>query len=292
MKKKTESINIYGSLPPTRKSEFFDIVKNRFAFLLRIGLVLLLSFLPLLVVFYFKNRFSILALASMQEEGADIASIRLGYSLMSLLFLGFDILSYLFVFLGLAGSMKIIKLLAYQEPPFFWSDFFSGIKENWGQSLLLSLFFSFPVSIADCSLSLARIAEMEALSYLAYAAIGVLFFILFPALLIAMSMNAVYKNSFGTNLKGGFQLSLAHYWPYACFSLLALAVFAGIEAMNVFVSIWVDLGTYVLIIVLLLPFYLLASHLYSLYLFDSHINKDYPEICQKGLASYYLRKEE
>lgn len=282
MKKKKKSVKTIdfaiSSLPKTRKEQFFDILSHRFFLLMGLGALILLFSLPFLGLSLYKDVSSMAIEASNAEVSAKQQSLFFTMLIYRLACLP----SFLILSLGLSGAQKIFLELLYDEPIFFRSDFLSGIKENWKQYFLLASFFWLFWFISELASSFFTNIFVEVVFP------GINIALLYPAIFVAFFLMNTYTNSFGKNITSGYAI---YFKAFPSVFLTFLAVFALIF-LKYIPLILVKYTVILLCFLLYLPISLLLGYENQMRLFDLYINKEqFPNFYQKGLASFYSKKE-
>ena len=261
-----------NDLPRNRVVQFFDIFKNEWKTLLLSGMWLFVFSLPILglYVFGFIFRYSL----SSVEGGAN--AIRL----FNMIYYASMILGYLILCIAISGVSMVMKNLVYGRGILYKSDFFLGIKQNYGQLAviiifygLLDLLYNF---LANYIFNMQNISGAVGLGIYK----GIFILIVVPIFLFSMSQTTTYKMSIFTTIKNGFVL----YFKSIGWSLLFALFFAIPIAISFFTNIIAPTIILGLVILLVSPVYWLIWRLFSVSRFDILINKDnYPEIYRKGL---------
>lgn len=128
--KKAKTDFTIDDLPKNRWEVFWDCLKERFSLFLAMGLALLVFAIPLIFVTVLSdNTLSGLYIAFANGEYAQEELTELTQSASSLYSLYF-IPCYVFLSLGVAGVMFIIRQLVWGEGVFFMPDMWEGIKSN------------------------------------------------------------------------------------------------------------------------------------------------------------------
>jgi len=265
----------YANLPHNRKEAFFDIVHNRYDILLGFILLYLLSLSPLAIVF----ALSLLAEQSLISQGLDNTSLQVQLWWNSFFR---DLLYFpasLLFFVVLAGSLKIYRKLAFQEPILFWGDFGRGIKENFffvlGTGALGWIGFLL-AEITKNSLFQGSALWQIILGYIPFS---LFILIVLPALLYALAAQPIYTDSWGKKIKNGFRFVVAHLWVSLLYGILFSQVWIILEVGIV----WLDLAFF-LWFCLLLPFLQLSFVLTANHFFDEDINfEHFPELYGRGI---------
>lgn len=270
-------------IPTNRKEQFRYLFTHSFQNIAKNGGMVLLFSLPLLVVIGIESSMFLAYLSYAQGQDSSKEEILQGWALWALLFALLKLVSYFISFLGLAGSEKINKSLCFGDPIFYGHDFFLGIKENYGHFAWYALICGISFSSLSYFLEMGFLSSRSSFFYFSALIAGVFFFLLFGAVLLSFSLTSVYKNPILENLKIGFQLEIRHYFPLVFFSIGLLVIYFGLFFAKLFLPVFAFLAIFVLVLIYLVPLLLLGAEEYSLSLFDTYINKAYPEIYHKGL---------
>ena len=270
-------------LPQTRRSQFFDILKNNFNVVVKIGLVLLAFFLLLLV----KNL--ILDLLNTATNTAVEAGDLLkkdGEMYMKLFFIisnAIDIILYPIIFIAVAGVFRVIRQLAFSEGMFFIYFFKKGIKDNYKQFIFMG------VLTALIKLGVNTLITYFSLSsFISIASLGFFIVIYIPIVVIYLYYSSIYSSTLAISLRNATYIYIKNILPTLAF---VLVLFAPIILTEYFFN-WpfVKQSIYALGVTLLLPIILLGGYLMYLNSFDKTINvTDYQELIRKGL---YVSNEE
>lgn len=284
MKKKNNNQDFtYESLPKTRREQFFQILRDNFPLLLKIGLFCLLFLLPFLVSFFLKESYQ-------RSLGDDLSlTVEKQQSMMisfEIIFNAIYIPCLMVFFVGLGGVLKILRRLIWNEPIFFKEDFLLGLKDNFGQSILIG----FLIGV----LNLISVVMYYLLSsdyrYISYIFVGISLAVIVPILIIALYLSSIYQNKFKASMKVSGRLFIRRGFLYILPLLLIYAMY--------FISL-IPLGTiyvsliYIVLFVFVLPLIILLSYIIDFKVVDDYINTYYyPDKAYLGLyISEEKRKE-
>lgn len=267
-------------LPQSRKAIFFDVLKLQWRKLLLLGVILLLFALPLLLSALTGGIYTASYIAAAEQNGLAAApEAAQGLIWFELLRSAVNIILFLIFLVGLAGALRVLRQLAWEENVHFPTEFQHGIKSNFGQLALLGLLAGVIVLLCKSVLyfSSGYRSELTATASLLPLAASVL--LLLPAGCICLALIPVYANSLGANLKNAFYvyfssplrmlgtlLACAAFWLPALLPQLTLQIFGMVFA------------------VLTLPVPLLAWLLFCFTRFDISINATLcPELIGRGI---------
>ena len=271
-------------LPQTRKDQFFFILKNQYWTLFLLGLLLMLSLLPIIINVYFKNFFengfyNLYASGNISKAEYDSAFLYLtiGSSSISTVLLS--------VFaVCLSGANRIIKLMIYGEGVVFKEDFKLGIKQNYLNTFLICFFFGIILTIV-------RFLSTFFLEYL----IGIPLYIFLaivvaPIFIIALIFTSIYEANVFQCINNAAKLFVHYWWQ---FILLSIVPLGSIYALSLLGSTTYILSLIQIVLaVFVLPIYLLLLYEISNSMFDKYINKDnFEDNYMKGLYKPSNEKE-
>ena len=273
---------LYSSLPNTRKDAFKDVYKHNFLTILKCGVALLVSTIPVLLFSIFMD-VGRLGMTTAYYTEDDLAGVLLIWNISRAIGISLLLILVLFV---LSGAIRVLKLVIYQEGVSFSCDLKVGIKENFVPMLV---FFSIYIIVFNITNSLRLLFLPQ------YIGLGILliFLILFtPMLLWAFLTISVYqtkiweyvKNSFFFFIRTlGFTLLfvLALLWPFIISSLVADNLLS-IPVSPIYIAAKTTI--FIVMAIFYYPCFIVITLLFASSQFDKYINKDnYPEIYRKGL---------
>ena len=268
-----------NDLPSTRKEQFFDLFRHRFFFLLGLGVLLLLFFIPFFASIVYKD----LAILSINQSEMDANDKAASLLFISLLFSFLAMLGLLIFSIGLSGVMKLLKQLIYDEPIFFKDDFLTGIKENYKSFLLLSFFAGLLNLISNV---IGILFDNVLLLKIIFPALN--FVLFYPVIFVAFFLASTYSNRLLVTLRSSLLIYIKHF-PSVFLS------FVLVYGVSFYQYIDIMLLKYLLIVFTLLlyfPILLLSSYLNQIRIYDYLINKDqFPSYYLKGLSSFYQNEE-
>lgn len=215
-----------STLPTNRWQLFWDIFKGNFGKIVKVNLLTLIFFIPLIAV---------IVIYSMLVQSNGIiypfgANLGVGYpavpgqaglyELLSLqnnflLFIGIAI-SSIIASVGLSGGMYVVRNMVWTEGIFVSNDFWRGIKLNYKNALQTALFFCIMlflsgtlISFTDFSLATGGLGKWQKIWMHVSRATSYLL-IVFSAMLtlwmIALGVN--YKFKFFQMLKNAFLMTI------------------------------------------------------------------------------------
>ena len=273
---------ISSLLPVNRKKQFSDLFKTEFLTLLKLALILLLSFLPYIFV-------SITTGLTLSSNAKDLISqgltkLETNEALASSIsiFALFRCLTLLVPFVVLAGIARVNRLMVYSEGVLFFKDFIRGIKDNFktyfitGLIMILLIFATevFGYYIGGSNIGNASFALNAII-------IGLVFLIITPIFMINLVQGSIYSLPYFKGIVNAARVFVRSILLSFVFALLPFTIFL-LSTFNALPIMWY--GTIVMIVVLISPVYLLGVHMYFVSRFDVLINKKYyPQIYRKGL---------
>ena len=167
-----------STLPTNRWQLFWDIFKGNFGKIVKVNLLTLLFFVPMLAIlvvsFITKTNQGLLypfganiglgyPMAPQQQGMSEMLTL---YSNI-LLYVGLVLTSFITA-IGLAGGMYVVRNMVWTEGIFVANDFWRGIKLNYKNALQTTLFFtiifslsSALIDIAEFNIALGEISKFE-----------------------------------------------------------------------------------------------------------------------------------
>lgn len=262
-------------LPKTRKEAFFDILKMHYGLLLKLGLIILLSLIPLLFVLinediYLSKIYQDFKLGNISEDEFNNL-YKSAYIFTSLL----EIPAFILFGLGLSGVIKVYRRIVFYEPVFFKEDFFSGIKENILSVSIILLIFG----LVSLSTNIIRLNTnlFVVLRYLPYA---ISYVLIYPTLLLSLTMLPIYKANVFSIIRDALKLLFKSFLKTILFAFLLFVVML----ITLISSIYAKYVILLIFIVFIIPILVLAFYMNSVDVFDKYVNSEYhKEIYRKGL---------
>ena len=269
-----------GQLPKNRKEVFFDCLKVRYDLFLKIGLVLFIFGLPIIIIL-FSHYFLNLNVYHQFDEG--IIDENTYYNLIIayrniknvLLLAGLIIFS-----IGIAGVMRVIRLLIWYEGITFSYDFYLGIKQNIKHVSLLFLLFGI-INFLN-GLSLNEAINHQLFIFIENLPLSISIVLLLPIGLLVLSQITIYADKFFTYLRNGFILYLLTFLKTI---IIIIGLFSPMLLL-LFNIIFVKIIVVLFLFIIYLPIGLVIWQLYSCSIFDKYINqKNYPHLVNKGILN-------
>ena len=182
--------------------------------------------------------------------------------------------------------MKVIRQYSWLENVYFKTDFFSGIKENGGQILLLGLLVSVVYVLCVYAFNFAQVVNNPLLSALALVPIGFSIFLGIPITAYAVVCISIYKNTFKQILLTALACFINKPLRTLGFLVGCLAAFAVQLIPNFLVLIISKI-----LLSFSIPIIFLAWYLFALDRFDQVVNKEnYPSLVGKGTFPEQMKR--
>ncbi len=233
-----------STLPTNRWQLFWDIFKGNFGKIVKVNLLMLIFFIPLIAVIilgYLMNESNgvIYPFASNLAVGYPAVPGQQGLSEMLTLQTNFMLyagiaLASLVAAVGLAGGMYVVRNMVWTEGIFVANDFWRGIKLNYKNALQATLFFTLAlflcgtlISFAEFSLVAGAISKGQKVWMHVSMATSYVFIVcaaLMTFWMIALGVN--YKLKFITMLKNSFLMTVGTLPQTIFFCVMALLPFA------------------------------------------------------------------
>ena len=275
-----------STLPTNRWQLFWDIFKGNFGKIVKVNLLTILFFIPLIavIVFYWimtKSNEMLYPFGANLGAGYPAFPDQQGVAgLLTLqnsifLYVGL-ILSSLIAAVGLSGGMYVIRNMVWTEGIFVSNDFWRGIKLNYKNALQTALFFCFAlllcgslINLANFSVAIGTLSKGEriwmqisqAFSYVMIALVGMM-----SLWMIALGVN--YKLKFTTMLRNAFLMTIG---------TLPQTIFFGVLALLPYALMLINMPMIIMIAIIVIALFGIAYTLlvwldFAQWVFDKYIN--------------------
>jgi uncharacterized membrane protein YesL len=227
----------HEDLPETRSQLFWETLRTRFSGLVRLNLLYMISWIPvLLVIGYHLLLFysATVSLADMQSQfdagtltAVDFAAQQSQYvdgikaiALRALLFL-IPALAVTGPFT--AGICLVTRNWARDEHAFLWSDFMDAVKENWKHGLITSTITGFvPLLVYVCWAFYGQMAETNTLYIVPQVLTLLLGLIWLMSLMFIYPMIVTYRLRYRDVLRNSMLLTIGRLPATVGLKLLSL----------------------------------------------------------------------
>ncbi len=232
-----------STLPTNRWQLFWDIFKGNFGKIVKVNLLILVFFLPIIAIVIFSGMFSQqtgMTYPFGAGLGIDYPAVPTIETLSELLTLQADGLMFALIViasfiaaLGLAGGMYVIRNMVWTEGIFVANDFWRGIKLNYWNALQAALFFSgilllstFLINMTELSLAMDTLSKAQRVWFRiseAFSGILIALAAMMSLWMIALGVN--YKQGILTLIKNSFLMTIGMLPQTIFFGALALLPF-------------------------------------------------------------------
>lgn len=275
-----------STLPTNRWQLFWDVFKGNFGKIVKVNLLTLLFFVPMIaviVIYFLLGEVN----ATTYPFGANLGvgypsapgqkglseSLAMYNDLM--LYVGLAITS-LIASVGLAGGMYVVRNMVWTEGIFVSNDFWRGIKLNYKNALQTALFFCLIlllsgtlINLSEFTIATGEITKgqkvwmriSEAMSYVLIIGSAMMSF-----WMIALGVN--YKLKFFTMLRNAFLLMIGTLPQTIFFGVLALLPFV----LFLFNATFLTVVAVVMVLLFGLAYALLVWLDFAQWVFDKYIN--------------------
>ncbi len=266
-------------LPHNRVQVFFDVYRNRFSVMMRLGLIALAFFLPATAVMTFTNLkvYEVQALVAAgsvtAEEGAAtvFGLINAGNLLM--------IAALAAAAAGIAGICGVVRRLIWQEGVLFAHDFGRSVKENAPTFCLIAaaggvLNYLLQYALRNLYFSQTAGAEIAAIAAIAATALFL------PTIPLILTQCTLYNLPLHKKICNAFLLTMRT----AYLSFPAAAANAAPFLLLLIPSAYVFVPLLVILPLFAVPSLITFDMLFCDYVLDKFVNKsNFPEIYDKGI---------
>ena len=272
-----------STLPTNRWQLFWDIFKGNFGKIVRVNLLILLFFVPL-VAFIIVNNMAMSNNGVLNPFSANMGGGYPAYPNQAglaeylvlentYIFYGGILLGSVIASVGLAGGMYVIRNMVWTEGVFVANDFWRGIRLNFKNALQTALFFSVALFLGGTMIASANFNYAMGESSKAFTIASEVFSYLFIAIAGAMSfwmlaLGVNYKHTFFKLLKNALILVVGTLLQTVVFGALALLPFLLLIIGN---SLFLAMGI-VCVILFGFAYALLVWLDFAQWVFDKYIN--------------------
>ncbi len=275
-----------STLPTNRWQLFWDIFKGNFGKIVKVNLLILIFFIPLIAVIVLSNIY----LESMGVTYPFGAGLGVGYpanpntqglsewlTLQSGLILGLGlILTSVLAAVGLSGGMYVIRNMVWTEGIFVGNDFWRGVKLNYKNALQTGLFFCALFTIATSIINVSQFTFAMGEIGKAQSVMLTISQIMSYILLVFAVMMSFWMIALGVNYKMGFFLMLKNSFLMTIGTLPQTVFFGALALIPAFL---LTIGSQLIMIIAIFVF-LLFGVSYALlvwldftqWVFDKYIN--------------------
>ena len=253
-------------LPNNRKEVFYDVLKQRYDVFIKLGLLGFILLLPIVLIsFYFD-------LINLETANKNF-DIYILYKNLALVILSPLIALYLTAFL------EVVKKLVWYEPILISDAVINGVKNNYKQILIISLYTSL---IYAASNAIVNINTNDwILNIIKYIPFSLSIVVVLPTYGFVVMQITVYKEGLLKHIVNGFILYIVTFIKSLLIIILNILPFVlTILIPNLIIKYIVILT----LITIYTPITLLVWQLHTHSVFDQYINKDnYENIYKKGI---------
>ncbi len=232
-----------STLPNNRWQLFWDIFKGNFGKIVKVNLLMLIFFIPIIAVIVFR-----ILMADMNGITYPFgANLMIGYpavpnqlGMAEMLVLQNDfyiyiglIVSMFIAAVGLAGGMYVIRNMVWTEGIFVANDFWRGVKLNYKNALQACLFFTIVLALTQTmsnftnfSRAVGQVSTFQNVWFTISEIVGYIFLALAAMMtfwMIALGVN--YTQKFTVLFKNSLLISIATLPQTVFFGLIALIPF-------------------------------------------------------------------
>ena len=253
---------IKDNLPKNRRQQFSYLLKNEWRTLLSLLGLYLIALLPFVVSIFLR-------------VFVDFSS----ETIKAVVTFSVTIASQLIMGLLLSGSLRIYRLMVFNEGFLFFSDFLYGIKQNFKHVMINTIIFI----LLELSLLLVSFTNMDDTTYIIYFILmGVYDVLFYPVFLYINAETPVYENKYLVSLINAVKMAIKNFPFTLLFVLYILAIhlLGAIGGIPLFVYMICLLALFIF-----LPIYTLMYFLFAISRFDKYINNRLAkQLYRKGLS--------
>ena len=276
-----------STLPTNRWQLFFDIFKGNFGKMVKINLLMLIFFIPMLAVIIFSVTYAE-AMGTIYPFGANLG---VGYPVApnmqgqsEILALTVDITSYglltissVIAAVGLSGGMYVMRNMVWTEGIFVANDFWRGVKLNFKNALQTALFFVVILSLTVLTQDAAAMTRVQQnLSTFQDVVLTISSIVSYIILALAACMS-FWMIALGVNYKMGFMTLIRNSFLMTI-GMLPQTVFFGVLALLPYLLFLIPgqsfflMAAIMILLLFALSYTLLVWLDFAQWAFDKYIN--------------------
>lgn len=249
------------NLPKNRRQQFFYLLKNEWRTLLSLLGLYFIALLPFVVSIFLK-------------VFGDFSSETIKMVVTFII----TMISQIIMALLLSGSLRIYRLMVFNEGFLFFPDFLYGIKQNFKHVMVNTIIFI----LLELSLLLVSVYNVGENTYIIYFILmGVYDVLFYPVFLYINAETAVYENNYLISFINASKMSIKNF-PFTLLFVLYILAIHLLSAIG-----GIPLIVYMICLLFLfifLPIYTLIYFLFSISRFDKYINiRLAKDLYRKGL---------
>ena len=275
-----------STLPTNRWQLFWDIFKGNFGKIVKVNLLTIIFFIPMIAVIVLRILMSesnglLYPFGANLGVGYPAAPIQAGLSeslAMTnnfMLYIGLVLTSFIAA-LGLSGGMYVIRNMVWTEGIFVSNDFWRGIKLNYKNALQSALFFCVVlalcgsmVNLSDFTIAAGTLSKGQVVWMRISQVISYILLVLAAMMTLwSIALGVNYKFKFIAMLKNSFLLTIGTLPQTIFFGVIALIPFA----LFLFGGSFLTVIAVILVLLFGLSFALLVWLDFAQWVFDRYIN--------------------
>lgn len=267
-------------LPQTRRSQFFNILKNQYLTILKSGAFLLLAVLPFIVLDLVRNIFDTAFynefVNGILQEGEYHFYIFIDLMIQTAV----EVLFIPVFTLVLSGINNVMKNMVQGGHVLFMYDFKQGVKGNYKNTTITSIIFGLFILLARFVFYF-----FVGKYFISIPVYAILILFVIPLAIISNVFTSYYQGNFFNVVSNSTKLYFPYWWQYLIVSVLFFAFIFGLNSgLDGVLIAYVKTTIYLVFATFVLPIMILLIHSISISMFDKYINDViYPEIYRKGL---------
>lgn len=286
---------VRSTLPSSRWALFWDILKGRFGRLMLVNLLVLITFLPIIAIYFWRY----LVMMAQNANGPYGAGLMMGYPVIQtdylmelaqwqvfqsdLFFFALFILGSVIAAVGISGGMYIIRNLIWTEGIFVANDFLRGIKRNFLNVLEAVVFFTLILFIVQ---TMSNLADMYIISdnslkgwMIVSKVVGYIIVVIAAFISLWMiSLGVNYKQGVWALFRNAVIMTFGTLPQTIVFAVVALIPFALFFLGSFFTVIGV-----ILLLLISFSYTMLVWMDYSQWAFDKFVNPNIGVAVGRGL---------
>lgn len=267
-------------LPQNRKDQFFNLLKNQYFTIFKIGLLLLLFLIPFLACDLIRNLFDNGFYNSFLEKTITEEEYHFYLFLDLMIQTGIEFVFIPLLSVAIAGFNGLLREMVEGGNILFFADFKIGVKNNYKITLIVSLVFGAILAIVRFVVN-----YFIGLYFVMIPVYSIFILFIIPLTIIPLIFTAYYQGNYFNVLNNSMKLYPSYWWQYLLISSISFGVVIGMNlGFDGNLLPYLKTIVYAVIIIIVIPLAMLLLHSISISLFDKRINPEYyPENLSRGL---------
>ena len=258
-------------LPHTRYEVFTDILKVRFDLIIKTGLILLASLIPLIIFSLTKNIYTFTLNDNLANKVIDADLYEQSFFSLNIIFGILQLLSLPIFAFGISGTLNIFKRLCFYDSIQFKEDFFKGVKANFRHTCITFMLVGILYFLSIFYTLMNRSNGNDFISVIfCYLPVVLGIVLVIPPLVMVLFQIPIYQNTYTQYLKNAM-----FFYGKTAFKTIGFLISLSIPFLPLLIeNIYSMIISIILVGLIVAPISMLVLTLYCNSIFDEYLNKE------------------